>query len=118
MRSAGAEGRPAAAHFERRPKRSTNLRERWPSNEIRGSAVDLLTAARATIRKQRKTPMAKATGDIIETPTQQLPFKAVIKLDGKIINEEFFRTRDAAEEYILEAVQWPEDLPQKGGTLR
>ena len=62
--------------------------------------------------------MAKATGDIIETPTQQLPFKAVIKLDGRIVNEEFFPTRAAAEEYILEAVQRPEELPQKGGNLR
>jgi len=61
--------------------------------------------------------MAKATSEIIETPTQQMPFKAIIKLDGKIINEEFFPTRAAAEEYILEAVQRPEELPRKGGNL-
>jgi hypothetical protein len=62
--------------------------------------------------------MAKATGDIVATPTQQMPFKAVIKLDGKIVNEEFFQTRAAAEEYILGAVQRPEELARKGGSLR
>jgi hypothetical protein len=62
--------------------------------------------------------MAKATGDVVETPTQQMPFKAVIKLDGIIVNEEFFPTRMAAEEYILEAIRHPEELARKGGNLR
>jgi hypothetical protein len=61
--------------------------------------------------------MTQATGDVVETPTQEMPFKAVIKLEGKIINEEFFPTRAAAEEYILEAIKRPEELPQRGGRL-
>jgi hypothetical protein len=62
--------------------------------------------------------MATATGDVVETPTQQMPFKAVIKLDGRIVTEEFFQTRAAAEEFILEAVRHPEALARKGGKLR
>jgi hypothetical protein len=61
--------------------------------------------------------MAIATGDVIETPTQQMPFKAVIKLDGAIINEEFFPNRAAAEEFILIAVREPDQLKRKGGRL-
>ena len=38
--------------------------------------------------------MPKATGDVVETPTQRMPFKAIIKLDGEIVNEEFFPNRD------------------------
>jgi hypothetical protein len=62
--------------------------------------------------------MAKATGDIVETPTQQMPFKAIIKLDGRIVSEEFFKTRAAAEAFIHEAVKHPEALAHKGGKLR
>ena len=62
--------------------------------------------------------MTKATGDIVETPTQQMPFKAIIKLDGKVVTEEFFQTRAAAEEFIMGAVRRPEELARKGGRLR
>ena len=34
--------------------------------------------------------MSKATGEIIETPTGELPYKAVIKVDEKIVGEQFF----------------------------
>ena len=62
--------------------------------------------------------MAKATGDIVETPTQQMPYKAIIKLDGQIVSEEFFQTRAAAEAFIVDAVKRPEALAHKGGKLR
>jgi hypothetical protein len=62
--------------------------------------------------------MAKATGDVVETPTQQMPFKAIIKLDGQVVTEEFFQTRTAAEEFIVGAVKRPEELARKGGKLR
>jgi hypothetical protein len=62
--------------------------------------------------------MAKATGDIVETPTQQMPFKAIIKVDGKIVSEEFFQTRTAAEAFIHDAIKRPEGLVHKGGKLR
>jgi hypothetical protein len=61
--------------------------------------------------------MATATGDVVETPTQQMPFKAVIKLDDQIVSEEFFPNRAAAEEFILIAVQRPDQLERKGGRL-
>ena len=62
--------------------------------------------------------MTKATGDIVETPTQQMPFKAIIKLDGRIVSEEFFQTRAAAAAFIHEAVRHPEHLAHTGGKLR
>jgi hypothetical protein len=62
--------------------------------------------------------MATATGETIETPTQQMPFKAIIKVDGKVVTEEFFPTRAASEEFILGAIQRPEELTRKGGKLR
>ena len=62
--------------------------------------------------------MATATGDVVETPTQQFPYKAVIRLDGEIVNEEFFPNRTAAEEFIIIAVQRPDQLERKGGRLR
>jgi hypothetical protein len=58
-----------------------------------------------------------ATGEIVETPTQELPFKAVILVDGEIATEELFPNRLAAEEFIRIAVQRPEQLPRKGGQL-
>jgi hypothetical protein len=62
--------------------------------------------------------MAKTTGDVVETPTQEMPFKAVIKVDGEIVNEEFFSSRVEAEIFIVEALKGATDLPQKGGRLR
>jgi len=61
--------------------------------------------------------MSKATGGVVETPTQEMPFKAIIKLDGKIVNEEFFPNRAAAEEFVLIALQQPDQLERKGGRL-
>lgn len=45
--------------------------------------------------------MANATGEVIETPTQDLPFKAVISVEGKIIRETFFASRPSAEAFLL-----------------
>jgi O-acetyl-ADP-ribose deacetylase (regulator of RNase III) len=45
--------------------------------------------------------MARATGEVVETPTQDLPFKAVISTEGKIIRETFFASRPAAEAYLV-----------------
>ena len=61
--------------------------------------------------------MSKATGDVVETSTQEMPFKAIIKLDGKIVNEEFFPNRAAADEFVLIALQRPDQLERKGGRL-
>jgi hypothetical protein len=49
--------------------------------------------------------MAEATGEIIETPTADLPFKAVISHDGEIIREQYFASRTEAETYIVDTLR-------------
>ena len=49
--------------------------------------------------------MVEKTGEVIETPTQTMPFKAVISVDGKVATEEFFATRVEAEIYIVDAIE-------------
>jgi len=49
--------------------------------------------------------MARATGEVVETPTQDLPFKAVISTEGKIIRETFFASRPAAEAYLVMTIE-------------
>ena len=46
--------------------------------------------------------MAEATGEVVETPTEQLPYKAVISVDGEIVREQFFGSRVEAEIWIVE----------------
>jgi hypothetical protein len=46
-----------------------------------------------------------AKGEAVATPTQEMPFKAVIYADGKILEERFFPTRPEAEAYIVDALQ-------------
>ncbi len=49
--------------------------------------------------------MANATGEVVETPTEELPYKAVIKADdGQIIGEQFFASRIQAELFIVETL--------------
>src|SRR5271168_452845 len=45
--------------------------------------------------------MANATGEVVETPTQDLPFKAVISTEGKILQERFFASRPEAEAFLV-----------------
>ena len=61
--------------------------------------------------------MPEKTGEVIETPTQVMPFKAVISVDGQIATEEFFATRVEAEIYIVDAIKGSVETPQKGGRL-
>jgi O-acetyl-ADP-ribose deacetylase (regulator of RNase III) len=49
--------------------------------------------------------MASATGEVVETPTQEMPFKAVIATEGKILQERFFPSRPEAEAFIVETLQ-------------
>jgi O-acetyl-ADP-ribose deacetylase (regulator of RNase III) len=50
-------------------------------------------------------PGGGATGAVVETPTQDLPFKAVISTEGKIIQERFFATRAEAEAFIVDTLK-------------
>ena len=45
--------------------------------------------------------MANARGKVVETPTQQMPFKAVILTEGQIVQERFFPSRPEAEAFLV-----------------
>jgi hypothetical protein len=49
--------------------------------------------------------MANATGEVVETPTQEMPFKAVISTEGKILQERFFSSRPEAEAFIVDTLR-------------
>ena len=49
--------------------------------------------------------MAEATGEIVETPTQLLPYKAVIRIDMELVREQFFASRVEAEIFLAETLQ-------------
>jgi hypothetical protein len=46
-----------------------------------------------------------ARGEVVTTPTQEMPFKAVVYTEGKILEERFFPTRPEAEAYIVDALR-------------
>jgi O-acetyl-ADP-ribose deacetylase (regulator of RNase III) len=50
-------------------------------------------------------PMANATGEVVETPTQDLPFKAVISSKGKVVQERFFASRPSAEAFLVATLE-------------
>jgi uncharacterized protein YfcZ (UPF0381/DUF406 family) len=50
-------------------------------------------------------PVAKATGSVVETPTQAMPFKAVISSEGTTVQERFFASRPAAEAFLVETLK-------------
>jgi O-acetyl-ADP-ribose deacetylase (regulator of RNase III) len=65
----------------------------------------------ATLAELAKTDSAgehpatgSATGAVVETPTQDMPFKAVISTEGKILQERFFASRPEAEAFVVETL--------------
>ena len=48
--------------------------------------------------------MANARGRVVETPTQQMPFKAVISTEGQIVQERFFPSRPEAEAFLVDTL--------------
>ena len=50
------------------------------------------------------TGSATATGAVVETPTQDMPFKAVISTEGKILQERFFASRPEAEAFVVDTL--------------
>jgi hypothetical protein len=56
--------------------------------------------------------MANATGEVVETPTQEMPFKAVISTEGKILQERFFSSRPEAEAFIVDTLKELEKSPK------
>ena len=61
--------------------------------------------------------MSEASGLVVETPTAELPFKAVISHDGQTIQEEYFSTRADAEVYIVETLRGLKESAREGGDL-
>jgi hypothetical protein len=57
--------------------------------------------------------MANATGEVVETPTQEMPFKAVIFTERQILRERFFASRPEAEAYIVDTLKELEKSPKK-----
>lgn len=57
--------------------------------------------------------MANARGEVVETPTQEMPFKAVIYTEGQILRERFFASRPEAEAYIVDALKQLEKSSKK-----
>ncbi len=55
------------------------------------------------------------TGEVIETPTADLPFKAVIRQDRDIIQERFFASRPEAEIYVFDTVRGLKATDVAGG---
>ena len=62
--------------------------------------------------------MSVASGLVEETPTAELPFKAVISHDGEVIQEQYFKTREEAEVYLVETLKGLQDTARDGGYLK
>ena len=61
--------------------------------------------------------VGKATGAVVETPTQDMPFKAVISTEGTIVQERFFASRPAAEAFIVDTLKELGNSAVKEGRL-
>jgi hypothetical protein len=48
---------------------------------------------------------ATARGEVVETPTQEMPFKAVLYTEGKIVQERFFASRPEAEAFVVDTLK-------------
>lgn len=59
--------------------------------------------------------MAKVSGEVIETPTQEMPFKAVISSNGEVFREQFFATRPEAEAFVVDTLNELEKAPEASG---
>jgi O-acetyl-ADP-ribose deacetylase (regulator of RNase III) len=58
--------------------------------------------------------MANARGKVVETPTQQMPFKAVISTEGQIVQERFFASRPEAEAFLVATLEGVAKTDAKG----
>jgi hypothetical protein len=68
--------------------------------------------------KEWSRAMAKATGLILETPTEELPYKAVISVEGETIREQYFGSREEAEVFLVEALRGLEKTANNQGKLK
>jgi hypothetical protein len=61
--------------------------------------------------------MANARGKVVETPTQEMPFKAVISTEGKIVQERFFASRPEAEAFLVDTLKELDKSPPRAGRV-
>jgi hypothetical protein len=71
-------------------------------------ASDMLGGKQGSVEE-----MANARGEVVETPTQEMPFKAVIFTEGQLLRERFFASRPEAEAYIVDTLKQLEKSPKK-----
>jgi hypothetical protein len=62
--------------------------------------------------------MAHATGEVVETPTAEQPYKAVIKHNGVVIGEHYFPSRIEAKTFIGEILQSLQVLAHRMAELK
>jgi hypothetical protein len=63
----------------------------------------------------RVEAMTNARGEVVETPTEGLPFKAVISVDGKIVRETYLASRRSAEAFIVNVLkELAKSAPKEG----
>ena len=72
----------------------------------------------ATFASQQEEEMAQATGEVVETPTAELPYKAVISHDGELIGEQYFSSRIEAETFIVETLRGLQGPARGEGDLK
>jgi hypothetical protein len=85
-----------------------------PTNEQYSDAQQkAMSEAIAKEGERQAETMSKASGLVVETPTAELPFKAVISQDGQTIEEQYFSSREAAEVFIVNTLKGFDDLPSE-----
>ena len=62
--------------------------------------------------------MAYATGEVVETPTAEQPYKAVIHHNGVVIGERYFPSRLEANTFIGEILQSLQVLDHRMAELK
>ncbi len=69
------------------------------------ATLDGLAKTDAHGKSRPRPKKGNAKGEVVDTPTQDMPFKAVIFTEGKIVQERFFASRPAAEAFIVDTLK-------------
>ena len=82
------------------------VQERFFPSRPEAEAFLVATLAELAKTESAGEPMqgGNATGAVVETPTQDMPFKAVISTEGKIVQERFFASRPEAEAFLVDTL--------------
>jgi O-acetyl-ADP-ribose deacetylase (regulator of RNase III) len=82
------------------------VQERFFPSRLQAEAFLVATLAELAKTESAGEPMQweNATGAVVETPTQDMPFKAVISTEGKIVQERFFASRPEAEAFLVDTL--------------